>query len=155
MILAPHMMVGGIIGDLVDNIPLALLIGIISHFVFDAIPHLETSTFKSYFGRKEGDKLVKAEMIFEVFEIIIGLILIYFFWKNHQYQWPIFFGALGAILPDLIDNVPFWSWKLRKYPIFKQTHWLHENLHFDLKPRYWYLGLPVYIVIILALIMVW
>ena len=132
-----------------------MILGIISHFVFDGLPHLETSTFKKYFGRKKGEKPVKFEMVFEFFEIVGGLILMLYFWKANAYGWPIFFGAFGAILPDLIDNVPFWSWNMRKYPVFKQIHWLHEKIHWDLNEKNWYLGLPVYIIITIIFVFLW
>lgn len=155
MLLTPHMVVGGIIGDLIQNIPAALILGIISHFIFDGLPHVETSTFKKYFGRKKGEKLTFLEMVFEVFEIAVGLTIMFYFWKFHNYQMPIFWGAFGAALPDLIDNVPFWSWNLRKYPVFKQVHWLHNKIHFDLNEKNWYLGLPIYVGIAIAVIFLW
>jgi len=153
MIYTPHVISGAVIGSLIQNLPAAFAIGFVSHFVFDAIPHLETSTY-----RKEKDKDKKPEkkaIIFEVFEVLVGTIIVYFFWKNHEFAPAIFWAAFGSILPDLIDNVPFWSWELRKLPGFKQFHEFHEFVHYNLKKKYWYFGIPVYIIVLIALIIFW
>lgn len=148
MIAAPHMIVGAILGDLITNYPLAFLAGFASHFIFDAIPHLEHSTFWKKGERKEFH-LTKGEYFFIFSEILIGLLIVLWFFLSRSKNWAILIGAFGAILPDFIDNVPFWSPFLRKFPIFKQFHQVHNFIHHrKMDPKNWIFGLIVYIIII-------
>ena len=147
MIAAPHMIVGAIIGDLIQNCPLAFLAGMGSHFIFDAIPHLEQSVFMKK-EDVENFRLSKKMLIFEFFEVFVGLLLVFWIFFIKDRNLAILWGALGAIFPDLIDNVPFWSLSLRRLPVFKQFHWFHSRIHSPLKKKYWIFGVPVYIIII-------
>jgi len=146
MIAAPHLIVGAILGDLIKNYPLAFLAGFASHFVFDAIPHLE---FFHWLKNKNGKiRLPKKAIIFEFFEVSLGVGIVIWFWLSNYRCWSILIGAMAAILPDLIDNVPYWSSELRKGNGFRQFHQFHHLVHFSLKRKDWIFGLPVYIIII-------
>ena len=150
MIAAPHMIVGAILGDLIQNYPLAFLAGFASHFVFDAIPHLETSTFLSLKERQDGNrKLTKKEYLIIISEFSLGLFIVYWFFLTKSKNLAILWGAFGAILPDLIDNVPFWKYSVRKIQPFKWFHQFHDWIHYNkLNSKNWIFGLPIYIIII-------
>ncbi len=147
MMAAPHMIVGAILGSLIQNFPLAFLAGIASHFIFDAIPHLEFSIFWPE-DRQDNLRLTVGEYIFVFFDVLIGVLLVLWIFYARAENWPILVAAFGAILPDLIDNVPFWSPRLRKLPGFKQFHQFHQFIHSGLSKKYWIFGLSVYIMII-------
>ncbi len=146
MIATPHMLVGAILGDLIDNLPWAFLAGLASHFIFDAIPHLEPANFGKH--EKNGSyELSTNQMVFEFFEVAVGAaLIIYLFFKFGNPS--IITGAVGAILPDVIDNVPFWGPALRKLPGFKQFHQFHQLVHCSLEGKSWIFGLPIYIIVI-------
>ncbi len=147
MIAAPHMIVGAILGSLIQNFPLAFLAGLASHFIFDAIPHLEFSIF--WPPERQGKlQLTKGEYIFIFFDVLIGILLVLWIFCSRVENWSILAGAFGAILPDLIDNVPFWSPRLRKVAGFRQFHQFHNFCHSKLSVKYWIFGLPIYIIVI-------
>ena len=47
---------------------------------------------------------------------------------------------------DVLNNNLFRF--LHKFPVFKQIHFLHEKIHYDLPVDKWYWGLPAEILII-------
>jgi hypothetical protein len=69
----------------------------------------------------------------------------------------VFFGALGAVLPDLMDSVPWWSETTKRLPVWRYFTRLHDWAHLDysLQRRLpSFLGLVSQIVVIMAAILV-
>lgn len=152
MIAAPHMIIGALIGSLIQNYPLAFLAGFVSHFIFDAVPHLEHSTFLPL-EKRHDYKLTTRVIIFEFFEILLGIFIVFLFFKKFQNP-AIFWAVAGAVIPDW-HMVPYIGMKLRNVWGFKQFHQFHSWIHFDLKAKYWLFGLPVYIIVIGITIWFW
>jgi len=137
MLITCHLLTGAAIASGPINPTVSLPLAFFSHFILDAIPHLEATTFANM---KKGEDYypTKKEILYVFLDVLFGLLvlsIIYFKLKSPL----ILFGAFLAILPDLIDNIPFW-YGIRKLPVFKQFHKFHDKIHFDLKPRYWYWG---------------
>ena len=55
-------------------------------------------------------------------------------------------GAFGGIVVDIIDNNLFRF--IHRWPVFKQLHWFHEKIHYNLPANKWYWGLPSQVIII-------
>ncbi len=127
---------------------MAFLIGFVSHFFVDALPHLDPGTFFW-----PGDKAMKESepwpawiYIFAVSEFIIIWLIMILLFKNRDNFGIILMGGLGGIAVDVLDNNPLRFF--RTWPILKQLHYLHEKIHYDLPHNKWYWGIPLQIIII-------
>ncbi len=149
MIATSHVIIGGTIGVLTHNPALGFAAGMVSHFVFDTIPHLD-SPFPIHYidGRYDQPLWDKKLMSFAIIDSLLAAILTLVIWYtkfNFEFFSPFAWGALGAYLPDFIDNFPLWSNKIRMLPLFKQFHKVHILTHnlwrfrFPM-PRHWLLG---------------
>jgi len=94
MILFVHLLFGAAIGSLVNNIPLAIILALLSHYFLDFLPHIEYSI--ANLREKQWDK--KMPVILKVAaDFCLGILLIFLFSKN---QPILYVYALVAILPD-------------------------------------------------------
>lgn len=119
MLFTPHTLLGGAIGMEVNNIPLAFILGFISHFILDFIPHFDTTD--------NGKFTLRQNLIIGI-DLMIGGFLLWHYWSTLDFNMVFFFGALGAIAPDLLDIVPFWNKDFRKTKFGKIFHDFHEKV---------------------------
>ncbi|MCK4547946.1 MAG: hypothetical protein KAW17_10955 [Candidatus Eisenbacteria sp.] len=83
-----HLAVGGVLGGWAGNSGVAFFLGIVSHVVMDAVPHYDTRDFR-----------VDVALTAAGFLAVLGL----GYWNS-----PVFWGAVGAVLPD-VENL---LWRL-------------------------------------------
>lgn len=122
MLSTPHLLVGAAIGSVVANPGIAFLSGITSHLILDIIPHADSDLLD------EPDKgnIMPVDYIPVALDIIVGFLFVcYFAFSRAHASENLFSGAVGAIIPDIISGVPFWSPALRSLPLFKQFHVFH------------------------------
>jgi len=125
MLITTHGLVGACIGKEVGYPPLAFLLGLISHFILDSIPHCDGPDDKA--GRGENEPNSFAQYAFVAADIIIGVFIVVYLSSNNLASAGLIWGIIGAELPDVIDNVPFWI-GIRKVPGFKQFHAFHAKI---------------------------
>lgn len=149
MLVTCHLLTGAAISSTLVSPALSLPAAFLSHFILDALPHLEATTFTS---KKEGQDYypTKKEILYIGLDVLVGLFALLFLYLKFTNP-LILFGAFFAILPDLIDNIPWWYW-IRKIPGFRQFHKFHNKIHFDLKREFWYWGIPFQVALIGAAI---
>lgn len=94
MILLVHLLLGAAIGSSIKNVPLAIILAFLSHYLLDFIPHAEYSI-------AEAKKNEWRKMLLNVLKISIdfclGILLILIFSKN---QPIIYICAFFAVIPD-------------------------------------------------------
>lgn len=152
MLITPHLLVGGATGEASQNIPLVITASFLSHFLLDMIPHFEPGSLH----KEENYKLIKRDWIIIFIDLALGIFLIsllYFSFKNYL----ILLGAFFAILPDFIDNVPFWKDLFRKTQWGFKFHQIHDKCHFlklKIWHKFWYFGIIVQVVLIFG-ILIW
>lgn len=136
MNLSTHIAVGAAVGYLSKNPALGFFAGLISHHLIDQIPHTDGGSFDVDVKDFAKDKRI---LTIVSLDLIVILILGLFIFTIHAVNWAIIFGAIGAALPDLVDNMPFWSPFLRKKIPFNFYHRFHEFFHFTItdKKFYW------------------
>lgn len=118
MLAANHTVVSGVVGSYIGNPFLAFLIGIILHFLLDAIPHYDTTD--------DGDFTFR-QIALIVVDFLIGLFIVFFVLNiNLSLESPFIWGAIGGNLPDLFDNMPFLKESFRKTKIGAKIHHIHE-----------------------------
>ena len=148
MLEVPHVVLGAALGEAVVGLPgapaIAFGMGLISHYFLDSLPHWERLFGPKFSPEEESEQSFSTEtpvkqwpkffVISAAIDLILALALIYYFnWRlpngGHFYLNPVFWGCFGAILPDLLDNIPFWNRKISNWPIIKQQRYLHRYFH--------------------------
>ena len=125
-------------------VPVALGLGILSHHVLDLIPHTDAGTFWPE-GRRPVPPLVCAVVLLEV---LAGLALtgVLFFAQHTQLAFVA--GAVGGMLPDLLDEVPLWQARFRRTALGAAWHRWHLRLHCASMANAWRTGLVIDAVVV-------
>jgi hypothetical protein len=137
MTIAPHALIGAASSTFTSNIWLAFLFGVISHFIGDAVPHLEPNSLvtKTSTGEK---KWAPGLYVYVAAEILFTIWLISFV-RHRPDFYLIVAGVIGGLLPDMIVNNPF----LQKYhdkPVIKYIFIFHDKIHMELPISLWYIS---------------
>ena len=118
--------IGGLVSEPLVAVPLSIVAGIVSHHILDLIPHTDAGSFRD--KSKMSDPLSHNELLFALFDNIIGtsVILALFFAKEPS--WAMLFGAAGGNFPDVFHHPNQWSAITRDYFKGKYYHF-HETYH--------------------------
>jgi len=119
MILTPHLLVGAMLASLVDNLALAAVLALFSHYLLDAIPHYDYSVknIKEKNWQQSLPELLKIALDFS-----IGIVLILFLTKNLSKTITV---VSFAALPDIIT---FFKIILPPNKILNAHHYIHNNI---------------------------
>ncbi len=156
MTITPHLLAGAALAQTTSSYPIAFLMGFLSHFVLDAIPHIDPGTFHRVdlpiAGKIDLEKAhdnrpwPKWIYAFVVVEFVIIWAVAFLLFRNRPDFGLIVTGGLGGIFVDGMDN-PVFQFML-KWPVLKQIHWLHHFVHHDIAIDKWYWGVLFEIIII-------
>lgn len=130
MILLPHLLIGAAIGAKVQNLPAVFILGIISHFIADKLPHWE------YLDKELTELKTAREWLAFFTKVILDfglgvLIIFYFFWQSPL--WPaVALGAIAGVLPDFLV---FLNYLFPKTKILESYRKFHHQSHLK-KGRY-------------------
>jgi len=142
-----HIIVGSAVGLAAGEPGLALAAGFVSHHIIDALPHSDSGSF----GGSVQNILSSKRLIRWVwFDVAAGslILAVLIFWQLPYWK-LVFFGAVGGVLTDVIDNSPFWSVKLRRIFPFNFFHRFHEKFHFTIQnKKYIWIGWIAQIILI-------
>jgi hypothetical protein len=120
MLTASHSITAGAIGMAIGDPVLAFLLGIVIHFLLDAIPHWDTTD--------EGE-LTFRQWAVVFFDLFIALAIIFLLIRPEiSWRSPFIWGAIGGVLPDFFDLNPLWKNAFRRTVIGKQMHYYHEKI---------------------------
>jgi hypothetical protein len=146
MIGTGHLLVGGAIGAAVAvelapalAIPAALGFGVASHHLLDLIPHTDAATFWPGPHRN----LPWSVSLLVAFEILLGLALTGFFYFSQHTTLAFLAGAVGGILPDVLDEVPLWRERFRRTALGAFWHRWHTRLHCADMAANWRTGIVI------------
>ncbi|MDP3947389.1 MAG: hypothetical protein Q8Q41_01705, partial [bacterium] len=153
MLFTSHAIVGAAVGVAAGNPYYGFLGGIASHHVLDAIPHFDQGTFRI---KKEGARYLgkTAEyserhfaasdwaILFADWAVSVLIFNALVWFLPLEYFLPMFAGALGGLLPDIVDSSPLWSKKLRaKSRVLAAYHKFHAFFHWTVAWSRLWLGL--------------
>ena len=126
MLSAVHGTTGAFIASLCPGQPwLYLPSAVALHYLEDAIPHWDLGT-----GMRRASRhrvLITAGL--EVFDLLAMFLIIFFLFQKSwpttwaEINWPVWIGALGGILPDLLESPSsFFHVKLKPLAPFMKLH---------------------------------
>lgn len=150
MNLSTHLAVGAAVGYATRNPVLGFFAGIISHHLIDQIPHTDGGSLQVSVDNFIKDKRIIAIVLVDLVMIAVVAFLLL---RAQGYYWPMILGGFGGTLPDLVDNMPFWTPRLRKLKPFKYYHKLHEFFHYTIMDEdYLWMGVVVQLFLIGAVL---
>lgn len=117
MVITPHLLVGAAIGKRVRSVWLVFVLAWLSHYLLDFLPHWD---YLSDINIANLDHLTKIGLDF-----LLGLSLVYLLVYPCSKKFPIFVGAIAAILPDCL-NVAYHIFGLQ---FLKPLVWVHHTAH--------------------------
>jgi membrane-bound metal-dependent hydrolase YbcI (DUF457 family) len=145
MITTGHLFVGGAIGLAATTlssspwaVPVALLAGVASHHLLDLLPHTDAATFWP-----DERKVPLAAVALVVLESMFGVGVTGTLLAAQHTTWAFGAGALGGVLPDLLDEIPLWQHRFRRSRLGALWHDLHLRLHCADMTMYWRMGLVI------------
>jgi len=121
MILLVHLLLGAAIGHTVKNVPLAIILALLSHYLLDLIPHIDYPIKNEGKNQWQRTTLNIPGISLDLFA---GIVLVLIFSNN---QPIIYLCAFFALLPDgfTVLNFIFSGNK------FLEAHYnLHQKIHF-------------------------
>lgn len=123
MLILAHSTVGLLIGTVVKNPVLSFFLAWLSHYVLDFIPHGDAGYFKA-----KGINWIKNKKVLTwiLFDAILSVTLLLVLIMKKGTQLSLISAYFGSLLPDIIDNSPFWSKNLRKIPVI---NWEYKHIH--------------------------
>ena len=126
MFLIVHASVGAVLGEQFSSPSISFIVGFLSHFLIDIIPHGDEELGRLFIkGKRHGLLAVIA-----VIDTIAALCLVSLFWLYGflPNATGAFAGAVGAMIPDILSGFTIVS-KGKFLPDFDQLHgWNHTLL---------------------------
>jgi hypothetical protein len=119
MLVTTHLIAGAAIGNLISNLPLSILLAIVSHYSLDLLPHLDQGIFKDN---------KKKFYFWAAIDFLVGGIVLYYIFKVFALDLNILLVVLAAILPDLIDSSPIISVYFHRIGIINRIYRFHEAI---------------------------
>jgi hypothetical protein len=146
MTFTSHVAVGCAVGVATHNPTLGFFAGWASHHIIDSIPHSDPGSFgANIYNVLETPKA----LVFSIGDLTVGTILFFIVLVHLNFPTFLPLAVAGAILPDFIDNCPFWSPTTRNFPLLKQFHEFHLRAHFTLRAKkYIWIGVVTQLVLI-------
>ena len=145
MMLVSHAIVGTAIGAAAGNPVAGFVIGVASHFVLDATPHFDPGSFMPPGDETYGPR----EYIWATADVLASVVALSLIALHHAHPTAIVAGSIGAMLPDIVLNTPFWKEWSRKIP---GLDWVQENIHkgwhWTVPPQDWLAGILTQIIAI-------
>ena len=146
-----HAAAGILIGSQTGNPWLAFALGLLSHFILDAIPH---DSIESRDWKDKGQFMQKFALE-AILDLWLFVLLVLILQQNNllTLNWPIVAGIIGSLLPDYIWGVGE-LFKIRNPWLekYKQFHeWVHTIIHQEIYLPLKY-AVPIQIIIFVMFI---
>lgn len=131
MYLTIHAAAGVLIGSYINSSIVSFLIGFISHFFLDMLPHRDGHiSTKGHNAKSLRKKYFNKIIALVYFDLCLAIIVAAALFTNngHFITKPIIWGMIGAILPDIFQALSFLRSKNR---FFKKFNEFHNFIHYS------------------------
>ncbi|MBN1585261.1 hypothetical protein JW899_02730 [Candidatus Uhrbacteria bacterium] len=134
MYMVVHAAVGAAAGQAVEHVSVAFVLGVVSHFFLDMIPHGDENLYQAYIGGK-GLKKGLLHVGFDVLATIVFCTAIYLNREVFVAPNVVFWGVVGGLIPDFLVALSGifrprrkrgLVWRLDRYNAFHR--WNHSLL---------------------------
>lgn len=122
MFMTVHAASGAVIGQSINNIYLAFILGFLSHFILDLVPHGDHNLIEGYYNKKKVMRMISLIVIDSI--AMATFILLIFNKISFSNPVAVAAGIFGAILPDLLVGIAEMS---NKY--FSRFYDFHTKIH--------------------------
>lgn len=147
MLFTTHIIVGATIGEATGEPVSAFALGFASHHLLDSIPHFDAGSFDV--GKKPGGQWQPQHWFMAFADVVLGIGIVTLLFLVNPVSYSLISGALGAAMPDIIDNVPWTKKLVRSTKIGKIYHFFHAKYHRTTAMRQIALGLGLQLLIII------
>jgi hypothetical protein len=137
MILTTHAVVGAGLASFVPEHPaVAFVVGFGSHFILDAIPHVDYPIRSRSINPRIGapmafDRALLQDILTIGFDGLFGVVAALFLFSSTTNFWAILLGAVGAMLPDPLQFA-FTRWPHEPLRTLQRFHlWAHSKKKID------------------------
>jgi hypothetical protein len=137
MILTTHAVVGAAIASFVPSHPAAaFVLGFGSHFLLDAIPHVDYPIKSRSVNPKIGapmrfDRALLQDVVTVGTDGLFGVVAALFLFSSAENFWAILMGAVGAMAPDPLQFA-FARWPHEPLRTLQRFHlWAHSKKKID------------------------
>ncbi len=156
MFTTPHLLVGAVVGAKVNNIGWIIILGIISHFIIDKIPHWDyvedPKKFPACLFKKKLISTIVKLAIDGVIGLAILLLIILIRQKSIIY---LSVGAFAAILPDIVLGIAtLFFGKSRFFKYYSRLHLPIFSSGPTTKPTFFNVGTEILVILIAFLILI-
>lgn len=127
MALTTHLLVGAAIGSQVHSLAAIFILGLISHFVLDRLPHWDYAGNLDQEIKRHLPKFILKTSV----DFLLGSLFIYLNFKNSPVQTYVLWGAFSSILPDgllMLEHLLKLYFHRRFWPLEKVAR-LHSRNH--------------------------
>jgi len=153
MILSVHLIAGAALGAKVHNLWLLFLASLVLHFIVDALPHWEYSTDEIEKPSKKNFLIFAAKVSTD---LLFGLFIVFFFFRQSPYFFHSLFGAFVSLLPDgfLFLAMILPKRFKRLTGLLKKINAFHYLVHFKKNKKFPIWGITTEIALITAIIII-
>ena len=137
MMLVSHAIVGTAIGVVIGNPIAGFGLGVASHFICDATQHFDPGSYM-----KPGDETYgPREYIWATADVLAAFGITFLITLQQANSIAILAGSIGAMLPDIVLNTPFWKRRTRSLPgLGWVQEQIHKGWHWTVPARVWLAG---------------
>jgi len=112
MIFSPHIIIGAAIGAKTQNLGLIIILGLLSHFIMDKLPHWDYSVIPDIknFRQTKSIKLLIPLILKSTIDVIFGLLIVLLLvWQKDIFDYLFFIiaGIFFSLLPDAVGALIF------------------------------------------------
>lgn len=127
MFLTVHTAAATVIGKHIISAPLAFLLGLLSHFLLDLIPHGDSDLDSDFIKSVKKKGISKKFLMIGMIDLFVLILLLFYFVYNFEFisQSHVIWAIIGGILPDILMVI----YRLTKFKWLKWIYDLHEKNH--------------------------
>ena len=159
MLLLPHALAGAAIGrhsvSFTKSAVIVFFLGLLSHYLLDAVPHWDVVIGREWY-MNTGEYYSWRTYLQVLLDAGLAIVILFLTIRKHRQNLPLvaklmMWGAIGAVTPDLLDNVPLLQDITGQIPILSHEREVHLWAHVSASEQ---MSLPPYFGLLTQLLII-